>query len=82
MFLEQLSPDDRQRLAQSNTPLAAFADVATPEQAIARLESLDMPQRSAAAQHVPTIGGLVMKPRSRACSGPGPKRWPGPASIR
>jgi hypothetical protein len=45
MFLEQLSPDDRQRLAQSNTPLAAFADVATPEQAIARLESLDVPQR-------------------------------------
>ena len=44
-FLEQLSPDDRQRLAQSNTPLAAFADVTTPEQAMARLESLDMPQR-------------------------------------
>ena len=44
-FLEQLSPDDRQRLAQSKTPLAAFADVTTPEQAMARLESLDMPQR-------------------------------------
>jgi hypothetical protein len=44
-FLEQLTPDDRRRLAQSNTPLAAFADVTTPEQAMARLESLDMPQR-------------------------------------
>jgi hypothetical protein len=45
VFLEQLSPDDRQRLAQSNTPLAAFADVTTPEQAMARFESLDMQQR-------------------------------------
>jgi hypothetical protein len=44
-FLEQLSPDDRERLAKSNTPLAAFADVTTPEQAMARLESLDMSQR-------------------------------------
>lgn len=44
-FLEQLTPDDRQRLAASNTPLAAFADVTTPEQAMARLESLDMNQR-------------------------------------
>lgn len=44
-FLEQLTPDDRQRLAASDTPLAAFADVTTPEQAMARLESLDMPQR-------------------------------------
>jgi hypothetical protein len=44
-FLEHLSPDDRQRLARSNTPLAAFADVTTPEEAMARLESLDMPQR-------------------------------------
>ena len=44
-FLEQLSPDDRQRLASSNTPLAPFADVKTPDEAMARLESLDMPQR-------------------------------------
>lgn len=44
-FLEQLSPDDRQRLAQSKTPLAAFADVTNPEEAMARFESLDMQQR-------------------------------------
>ena len=44
-FLQQLSPEDRQRLAQSNTPLAPFADVTTPEQAMARLESLDVQQR-------------------------------------
>jgi hypothetical protein len=44
-FLQELSPDDRQRLAQSDTPLAAFADVTTPEEAMARLDSLDVPQR-------------------------------------
>jgi hypothetical protein len=44
-FLEQLSPEDRRRLASSDTPLAAFADVTTPDEAMARLESLDMPQR-------------------------------------
>ncbi len=44
-FLEQLGPEDRTRLAASKTPLAAFADVTTPEQAMARFESLDMPQR-------------------------------------
>ena len=44
-FLQQLSPDDRQRLAQSNTPLAAFADVTTWEQVMSRLQTLDVPQR-------------------------------------
>ena len=44
-FLQQLSPDDRQRLAQSNTPLAAFADVTTWEQVMSRLQALDVPQR-------------------------------------
>jgi hypothetical protein len=44
-FLEQLTPEDRQRLAASNTPLAPFADVTTPDEAMARLQSLDMPQR-------------------------------------
>jgi hypothetical protein len=44
-FLEQLSPKDRQRLAASNTPLAPFADVKTPDEAMARLQALDMPQR-------------------------------------
>lgn len=44
-FLQQLSPRDRERLATSDTPLALFADVTTPEEAMARLESLDLPQR-------------------------------------
>jgi hypothetical protein len=43
-MLQQLTPDDRERLARSGTPLAAFADVQTPQQAIARFQSLD-PQR-------------------------------------
>ena len=33
--------DDREQLAHSDTPLSAFADVTTPEQAMARFESLD-----------------------------------------
>ncbi|HXY90917.1 MAG TPA: hypothetical protein VEP49_00415 [Acidimicrobiia bacterium] len=44
-FLQQLSPADRQRLAQSKTPLASFADVTTPEDAFARFNALDMQQR-------------------------------------
>lgn len=39
-FLQQLSDSDRQRLAVSPTPLAKFADVRTPDEAIARLMSL------------------------------------------
>ena len=44
-FLQGLTPGDRQRLAQSKTPLAAFADCQTPEEAIARFQSLDPGQR-------------------------------------
>lgn len=44
-FLQQLTPADRERLARSNTPLAAFADVTTPEEAIARFQSLDDQRR-------------------------------------
>jgi hypothetical protein len=44
-FLQGLTPGDRQRLAQSDTPLAAFADCQTPEEAIARFQSLDPGQR-------------------------------------
>ena len=44
-FLQQLSVDDRERLAQSDTPLAAFADVQTPEEAMARLGTLDEQQK-------------------------------------
>lgn len=43
-MLQQLTPGERDSLARSGTPLAAFADVRTPEEAIARFESLD-PQR-------------------------------------
>ena len=39
-FLQQLSDADRQRLARSNTPLADFADVRTPEEAMLRLQSM------------------------------------------
>jgi hypothetical protein len=44
-FLQQLTPGERERLARSGTPLAAFADVRTPEEAMARFQSLDQRQR-------------------------------------
>jgi hypothetical protein len=40
-FLQGLSDGDRERLAQSDTPLAGFADVRTPEEAMARFDALD-----------------------------------------
>ena len=43
-FLQQLTPGERDRLARSDSPLAALADVRTPQEAMARLRSLD-PQR-------------------------------------
>jgi hypothetical protein len=43
-MLQQLTPDDRERLAQSDTPLAALADVRTPQEAMERFRALD-PQR-------------------------------------
>ena len=45
VFLQQLTPDDRERLAQSNTPFALFADVKTPDEAMTRFETLDPQQR-------------------------------------
>jgi hypothetical protein len=44
-FLQGLSQGDRDRLAKSDTPLAVFADCQTPEEAIARFQSLDDRQR-------------------------------------
>jgi hypothetical protein len=44
-LLQDLSPDDRELLARSDTPLAGFADVGTPEEAIARFQSLDVTKR-------------------------------------
>jgi hypothetical protein len=39
-FLVQLTPAEREQLARSDTPLAGFADVQTPQQALARFQSL------------------------------------------
>jgi hypothetical protein len=44
-FLQNLTPADRQRLAFSNTPLAAFADVTSPEEAMMRLATMPIPER-------------------------------------
>jgi hypothetical protein len=44
-MLQRLTPGERERLARSDTPLAAFADVRTPEEAMARFESLDPRRR-------------------------------------
>ena len=44
-FLQDLTPDERERLARSDTPLAAFADVSTPEEALARFGALPEAQR-------------------------------------
>ena len=45
VFLQGLTPDERERLARSDTPLAGFADVQTPEEALARFGSLPEAQR-------------------------------------
>jgi hypothetical protein len=44
-FLGTLTPEDRQRLAQSPTPLAKFADVRTPDEITARFMELDVNSR-------------------------------------
>ena len=44
-FLQGLTADERERLARSGTPLAAFADVSTPEEALARFGALPEAQR-------------------------------------
>jgi hypothetical protein len=44
-FLQGLSPDERTQLAASETPLAAFAEVQTPQQAMQRLQTLDQQQK-------------------------------------
>ena len=44
-FLQQLSDADRQRLAASPTPLAKFADVRSPDEAIARMMALPEMER-------------------------------------
>ena len=43
-LLQQLTPQERDRLARSDSPLAALADVRTPQEAMARFKTLD-PQR-------------------------------------
>ncbi len=44
-FLQDLTPAERDRLGRSDTPLAAFADVRTPEEAMARFGSLPESER-------------------------------------
>lgn len=44
-LLQDLTPEDRELLARSDTPLAGFADIRTPEEAIARFQSLDTTKR-------------------------------------
>jgi len=44
-FLQALTPEDREHLARSDSPLAAFADVHTPDEARARVKSLDQQQQ-------------------------------------
>jgi hypothetical protein len=55
-FLQALSSSERAELAASNTPLAAFADVTTPEQAMARFESLPNAQRLAVLTMFQRVG--------------------------
>ena len=44
-LLRRLTPQEREQLARSDTPLAAFSDVQTPEEIIARFQSLDAQRR-------------------------------------
>ena len=44
-MLQQLTPADRDQLANSDTPLAAFADVRSPQEAMARFKTLDQPRK-------------------------------------
>lgn len=44
VLLQQLTPAERDRLARSDSPLAALADARTPQEAMARFKTLD-PQR-------------------------------------
>lgn len=55
-FLQGLGDADRERLARSDTPLAGFADVRTPEEAMARFQALDQAQQM-------QLMGLFMRAR-------------------
>ena len=44
-MLQQLTPADRHQLAKSGTPLAAFGDVRSPQEARARFITLDQPRK-------------------------------------
>ena len=45
VFLQRLAPAERQQLAASDTPLAKFADVTSPLEAMTRFNSLGMAER-------------------------------------
>jgi hypothetical protein len=44
-LLQSLTPEDRARLARSDSPLAVMADVRSPQEAMARFKSLPPPQK-------------------------------------
>jgi len=44
-LLQSLTPEDRARLARSDSPLAVMADVRSPQEAMVRFKSLPPPQR-------------------------------------
>jgi hypothetical protein len=45
VMLQALTPPERERLARSDTPLAALADVKTPQEAMARFRGMDEQQK-------------------------------------
>ena len=58
VLLQGLTPDERARLAASDSALAAFADVRTPQEAMARLKTLDPAQRM-------QVAGMFMRVRDQ-----------------
>jgi hypothetical protein len=44
-MLQNLTPEEREQLASSDSPLASFADVKSPQEAMARFKGLDQPTK-------------------------------------
>ena len=67
-FLQGLTPSERERVAHSDSPLSALADVRTPEEAMARFKTLDRDQQmQLMAQFMPRPG-LREGMKAGACS--------------
>jgi hypothetical protein len=58
VLLQGLTPQERARLAASDSALAAFADVRAPQEAMARLETLDPARRM-------QVAGMFMRVRDQ-----------------